>query len=93
MEEAFPASLFDTPIQEEQFKQDAKRVRQPTPQLSLFEIPMYETITFRFNTVEEYFPEGTTGKQMQEIIMGLLRDYQERWHKEREQKRAMEQER
>lgn len=53
--------------------------------------PMYETITFRFNTVEEYFPEGTTGKQMQEIIMGLLRDYQERWHKEREQ--AMEQER
>ena len=55
--------------------------------------PMYETITFRFNTVEEYFPEGTTGKQMQEIIMGLLRDYQERWHKEREQKRAREQER
>ena len=53
--------------------------------------PMYETITFRFNTVEEYFPEGTTGKQMQEIIMGLLRDYQERWHKEREQ--ATEQER
>lgn len=34
--------------------------------------PMYETITFRFNTVEEYFPEGTTGKQMQEIIMDLL---------------------
>ncbi len=55
--------------------------------------PMYETITFRFNTVEEYFPEGTTGRQMQEIIMGLLRDYQERWHKEREQKQAMEQER
>ena len=53
--------------------------------------PMYETITFRFNTVEEFFPEGTTGKQMQEIIMGLLRDYQERWHKEREQ--ATEQER
>ena len=55
--------------------------------------PMYETITFRFNTVEEYFPEGTTGRQMQEIIMGLLRDYQERWHQEREQKQAMEQER
>ena len=53
--------------------------------------PMYETITFRFNTVEEYFPEGTTGKQMQEIIMGLLRDYQERWQKKREQ--AKEQER
>lgn len=55
--------------------------------------PMYETITFRFNTVEEYFPEGTTGKQMQEIIMGLLRDYQERWHKEREREQAREQER
>ena len=54
------------------------------------EKPMYETITFRFNTVEEYFPEGTTGKQMQEIIMGLLRDYQERWHKEREQAREQE---
>ena len=52
--------------------------------------PMYETITFRFNTVEEYFPEGTTGKQMQEIIMGLLRDYQERWQKKREQAREQE---
>lgn len=53
--------------------------------------PMYETITFRFSTVEVFFPEGTTGKQMQEIIMGLLRDYQERWQKKRE--RAKEQER
>ena len=52
--------------------------------------PMYETITFRFNTVEEYFPEGTTGKQMQEIILDLLRDYQERWHKKREQAREQE---
>ena len=42
VEEAFPASLFETPVQEEQFKQDAKRVRQPTPQLSLFEIPNEE---------------------------------------------------
>ena len=55
--------------------------------------PMYETITFRFNTVEEYFPEGTTGKQMQEIIMDLLRDYQERWQKKREREQAREQER
>lgn len=55
--------------------------------------PMYETITFRFSTVEEYFPEGTTGKQMQEIIMGLLRDYQERWQKKREREQAKEQER
>lgn len=55
--------------------------------------PMYETITFRFNTVEEYFPEGTTGKQMQEIIMDLLRDYQERWQKKREREQAREQKR
>ena len=38
MEEAFPASLFDTPEQERQFKRDTKRIRQPTPQLSLFEV-------------------------------------------------------
>ncbi len=37
-EEAFPASLFDTPEQERQFKRDTKRIRQPTPQLSLFEV-------------------------------------------------------
>jgi len=55
--------------------------------------PMYETITFRFSTVEKFFPEGTTGKEMQEIIMGLLRDYQERWQKKREQEQAKEQER
>lgn len=55
--------------------------------------PMYETITFRFSTVEEYFPEGTTGKQMQDIIMGLLRDYQERWQKKQERDHSREQER
>ncbi len=44
VEEAFPASLFETPVQEEQFKQDAKRVRQPTPQLSLFDVQDIETI-------------------------------------------------
>ena len=38
VEEAFPASLFDTPEQERQFKRDTKRVRQPAPQLSLFEV-------------------------------------------------------
>ncbi len=42
VEEAFPASLFDTPIQEEQFKQDARKVRQPTPQLSLFDVQNIE---------------------------------------------------
>ncbi len=38
VEEAFPASLFDTPEQERQFKRDTKRIRQPAPQLSLFEV-------------------------------------------------------
>ena len=32
------------------------------------EKPMYETITFRRNTVEHFFPEGTTGKQIEQII-------------------------
>ena len=44
VEEAFPASLFDTPIQEEQFKQDARKVRQPTPQLSLFDVQNIEGV-------------------------------------------------
>ena len=30
--------MFDTPEQERQFKRDTKRIRQPTPQLSLFEV-------------------------------------------------------
>ena len=38
VEEAFPASLFDTPEQERQFKRDTKRIRRPAPQLSLFEV-------------------------------------------------------
>ncbi|MBQ9187728.1 MAG: ParB/RepB/Spo0J family partition protein [Clostridia bacterium] len=49
------------------------------------EKPMYETITFRFNTVEEYFPSGTTGKEMQDIILKLLKDYQKSWQKQRQQ--------
>lgn len=49
------------------------------------EKPMYETITFRFNTVEEYLPSGTTGKEMQDIILKLLKDYQQSWQKKRQQ--------
>ena len=44
VEEAFPASLFESPEQERQFKQDAKKVRQPTPQLSLFDVQDIETV-------------------------------------------------
>ena len=42
----------------------------------LVEKPMYETITFRRNTMEKYFPQGTTGKEMEETIIRLLEDYQ-----------------
>ena len=44
MEEAFPASLFESPEQERQFKQDARKVKQPTPQLSLFDVQDIETV-------------------------------------------------
>lgn len=38
VEEAFPASLFDSPVQEQQFKRDVKRTKQATPQMSLFDL-------------------------------------------------------
>lgn len=47
------------------------------------EKPMYETITFRRNTVEHFFPEGTTGKQIEQIILRLLENYQKEWRAER----------
>ncbi len=52
--------------------------------------PMYETITFRFNTIEKYFPAGTTGKEMEELLYSWMKDYRERWQKEREQAREQE---
>lgn len=52
--------------------------------------PMYETITFRFNTIEKYFPAGTTGKEMEELLYSWMEDYQKRWQKEREQAREQE---
>ena len=39
------------------------------------EKPMYQTITFRKNTVEKYFPAGTSGKEIEETILRLLEDY------------------
>ena len=50
----------------------------------LVEKPMYETITFRRNTMEKYFPQGTTGKEMEETIIRLLEDYQ----RQRENKKS-----
>lgn len=52
--------------------------------------PMYETITFRFNTIEKFFPAGTTGKEMEEILYSWMEEYRERWQKEREQAREQE---
>ena len=40
------------------------------------EKPMYETITFRRNTVEKYFPAGTSGREIEQTIIRLLEDYQ-----------------
>ena len=38
VEEAFPASLFDSPEQEQRFKRDVKRTKPTTPQMSLFDL-------------------------------------------------------
>ena len=53
------------------------------------EKPMYETITFRRNTVEKYFPAGTSGKEIEETIIRLLEDYS----RKREIKKTYDQER
>lgn len=53
------------------------------------EKPMYETITFRRNTVEKYFPAGTSGKEIEQTIIRLLENYS----KQREAKKSYEQER
>lgn len=43
------------------------------------EKPMYETITFRFNTIEKFFPAGTTGKQMEQKIYEWMEQYRRKW--------------
>ena len=42
------------------------------------EKPMYETITFRRNTVEKYFPAGTSGREIERTIIRLLEEYQQK---------------
>lgn len=53
------------------------------------EKPMYETITFRFNTIEKFFPTGTTGKQMEQKIYEWMERYRQQWQarEERTQER------
>ena len=53
------------------------------------EKPMYETITFRRNTVEKYFPAGTTGKEIEQTIIRLLENYS----RQREAKKSYDHER
>lgn len=55
------------------------------------EKPMYETITFRFNTIEKFFPAGTTGKQMEKKIYEWMEQYRRKWQAREE--KAQEQER
>ena len=55
----------------------------------LVEKPMYETITLRKNTMEKYFPPGTTGREMEETIIKLL----ENMAKHRETKKTYDMER
>lgn len=55
----------------------------------LVEKPMYETITFRRNTMEKYFPKGTSGREIEQTIIRLLEDMA----KQRENKKSYENER
>lgn len=55
----------------------------------LVEKPMYETITFRRNTMEKYFPRGTSGREIEQTIIRLLEDMA----KQRENKNTYENER
>ena len=50
------------------------------------EKPMYETITFRRNTVEKYFPAGTSGREIEQTIIRLLEEYRQK----RENKKTYE---
>jgi len=45
--------------------------------------PMYETIVFRRNKIEHFFPEGMTGQEIERTIIRLLERYQREWEAER----------
>ena len=47
------------------------------------EKPMYETIVFRRNKIERFFPDGTTGQEIERTIYRLLERYQREWEAER----------
>lgn len=45
--------------------------------------PMYETIVFRRNKIEHFFPDGMTGPEIERTIIRLLERYQREWEAER----------
>ncbi len=45
--------------------------------------PMYETIVFRRNKIEHFFPDGMTGQEIERTIIRLLERYQREWEAER----------
>ena len=45
--------------------------------------PMYETIVFRRNKIEHFFPDGMTGQEIERTIIRLMERYQREWEAER----------
>ena len=77
VEEAFPASLFDTSEQEQQFKRDVKRTKPTTPQMSLFdlqeitpEMASTGTLSLRYSqqVIDEALTIGANDKNSRLII-------------------------
>ena len=78
MEENFPASLFDSKPQEKQFKRDIKKVKQSTPQMSLFDLENVEsaqtsptgTLSLRYSqqVVDEALTLGANDRNSRLII-------------------------
>jgi len=77
VEEAFPASLFDSPEQEQQFKRDVKRTKPTTPQMSLFDLQEITpetastgTLSLRYSqqVIDEALTIGANDKNSRLII-------------------------
>lgn len=62
-----------------QLSKEGKITDQRIVEVLTIEKPMYETITFRFNTIEKFFPAGTTGKQMEQKIYEWMEQYRRKW--------------
>ena len=54
------------------------------------EKPMYETIVFRRSKIEQFFPAGMTGKEIEEKLYDLMAQYRDNWQREQEQAREQE---